>query len=265
LRAGGVRRARKRVARLLRAAGRVGGHRRRRARTTVTEPPPGPAPHLMARDCAAPAVDRRWSGASTASATAEGRRSLAVRLDAHARRVIGRALADHRRTARALDARALARRNRRPGAGRVPHTARGSPYTAAADRARCAGRRCATRKAAPVDTRRWTSRATARTALFAWLAVGDHRRRRHAARGDHRPVAHEERMMLLHDLAAWRYGVRISGPTSRALAPLREQVTEVRGVLCQRGGGGRGRSDAWSWRHLLRLFYHYRPESTKYR
>jgi len=44
--------------------------------------------------------------------------------------------------------------------------------------------------------------------------------------------------MLLHDLAAWRYGVRISGPTSRALAPLREQVTEVRGVLCQRGGGG---------------------------
>ncbi len=42
----GVRCARKRVARLMRAAGLVGCHRRRRARTTGAEPTHSPAPNL---------------------------------------------------------------------------------------------------------------------------------------------------------------------------------------------------------------------------
>jgi len=46
LRAGGVRCARKRVARLMRAAALVGCQRRRRARTTVTDPAQVPAPNL---------------------------------------------------------------------------------------------------------------------------------------------------------------------------------------------------------------------------
>ena len=48
LRAQGVRCARKRVARLMRAAGLAGCHRRRRVRTTIAEPTHTPAPNLVA-------------------------------------------------------------------------------------------------------------------------------------------------------------------------------------------------------------------------
>lgn len=223
LRAGGVRCARKRGARLMRAAGRVGCHRRRRTRTTVAEPTHVPAPNLVARDFAAPTVDHRWLGDITYIATAEGWLSLAALLDAHSRRVVGWAMADHLRTALALDALAMALHNRRPDAGLVHHTDRGSQYTAAAYQATLADRgitvsmsragECldnamaerffATLKAELVDTRRWASRATARTAIFEWLEVWYNRQRRHSALGYRAPVAHEEQqLLLLQDLAA---------------------------------------------------------------
>ncbi len=116
--------ARKRVARLLRAAGLVGCHRRR-TRTTVTDPAHAPAPNLVARDFAAPAPDRLWLGDSTYVATSEGWLYLAVLVDAYSRRVIGWAMADHLRTELARDAPCGARRARRPRAGLVHHTDRG--------------------------------------------------------------------------------------------------------------------------------------------
>jgi len=108
LRAGGVRCARKRVARLMRAAGLVGCYRRRRVRTTVTDPAHAPASNVVARDFAAPAPNRLWLGDITYVATHEGWLYLAVLLDAHSRRVVGWALADHLRTELALDALAMA-------------------------------------------------------------------------------------------------------------------------------------------------------------
>jgi putative transposase len=64
-RAGGVRCGSRRVARLMRAAGLVGRHRRRRARTTVADPARSAAPNLVARAFAAPALDRLRLGDST--------------------------------------------------------------------------------------------------------------------------------------------------------------------------------------------------------
>jgi putative transposase len=125
LRAGGVRCARKRVARLMWAAGLVGCHRRRRVRTTVAEPTHTPAPNLVARDFTAPAADRLWIGDSTFVPTGEGWLYLAVLLDAHSRRVVGWALADHLRTELTLDALAMALGRQRPAAGLVHHTDRG--------------------------------------------------------------------------------------------------------------------------------------------
>ena len=52
--------------------------------------------------------------------------------DAHSRRVVGWALADHLRTALALDALTMALGARRPPPGLVHHTDRGCQYTAAA-------------------------------------------------------------------------------------------------------------------------------------
>ena len=75
---------------------------------------------------------RLWLGDITYVPTGEGWLDLAVLLDAHSRRAIGWAMADHLRTALALEARAMAVRVRRPSAGLVHHTDRGSQYTAAA-------------------------------------------------------------------------------------------------------------------------------------
>ncbi len=217
LRAAGVRCARKRVARLLRAAGLIGCHRRRRTRTTIVEPTHTPGPNLVARDFRATAPDRLWCGDSTYVATHEGWRYLTVLLDAHSRRVVGWAMADQLRTELALAAPMMALRARRPGTGLVHHTDRGSQYTAAAYQATlvahgviCSMRRSgecvdnamaerffATRKAELAATRTWPSRAAARLAIFAWLAVWYNRQRRHSTLGYLTPVAHEGQLLLL--------------------------------------------------------------------
>ena len=223
LRAQGVHCARKRVARLMRAAGLVGCHRRRRTRTTVADPTHAPAPNLVARDFAAAAPDRLWLGDITYIATAEGWLYLAVLVDAYSRRVIGWAMADHLRTELALDALAMAVHTRRPGAGLVHHTDRGSQYTATAYQIALAARgvtcsmsragECldnamaesffATLKADLVDTRIWPTRAAARQAIFEWLEVWYNRQRRHSALAYQAPVAHEaQHMLLLQDQAA---------------------------------------------------------------
>jgi len=223
LRAQGVRCARKRVARLMRAAGLVGCHRRRRARTTVAAPTHTPAPNLVARDFRAAAPNRLWIGDITYVATAEGWRYLAVLVDVYARRVIGWAMADYLRMELALDALRMALRARRPGAGLVHHTDRGCQYTAAAYQAALATRgitcsmsragECldnamaerffATLKAELVDTKTWPTRDVARLAIFEWLEIWYNRQRRHSALAYRAPIAHEEcHMSLLQVLAA---------------------------------------------------------------
>jgi len=145
-----------------------------------------------------------------------------VLLDAHSRRVVGWAMADHLRAELALDALAMARQSRRPPPGLVDHTDRGSQYTAATYRSRLAARgitcsmsragACldnamaasffATRKAELVDADPWPTRAAARLAICEWREVWYNRQRRHSALAYHSPVAHEEQMLLLQDLTA---------------------------------------------------------------
>ena len=221
LRAAGVRCARKRVARLMQTAGLVGCHRRRRTRTTGAEPTHVPAPNLVARNFSAPAIDRLWLGDITYVATREGWLYLAVLLDAHSRRVVGWAMADHLRTELALDALTMALRARCPSVGLVHHTDRGGQYTAAAYRGTLAahGVTCsmsrsgecldnamaesffATLKAEVADTQNWPSRGAARLAIFEWIEVWYNRQRRHSALAYQPPVT-AEAMLLLHDQAA---------------------------------------------------------------
>jgi transposase InsO family protein len=212
LRAAGVRTSRRRVARLMRAAGPAGCRPRRRVRTTVADPTHAPAPNLVARDFAAPAPNRLWLGDITYVATREGWLSLAVLLDAHSRRVVGWAMADHLRTELALDALAMALARRRPAAGLVHHTDRGCQYTAVAYRSRLAsaGLACsmsrsgqcldnalaesffATLKSELVERRHWATRAAARTAIFAWIEVFYNRQRAHSALAYRPPAVFEE-------------------------------------------------------------------------
>jgi putative transposase len=221
LRAAGIRTSRRRVARLMRAAGLVGCCRRRRVRTTVADPAHAPAPNLVARDFTAPAPDRLWLGDITYVATQEGWLYLATLLDAHSRRVVGWAMADHLRTELALDALAMALRSRPPPPGLVHHTDRGCQYTAAAYREALAARgvtasmsrsgNCldnamaesffATLKAELVDRRHWATRAAARTAIFEWIEVFYNRQRAHSALAYQPPAIFEEVLLLQRSVA----------------------------------------------------------------
>ena len=118
----GTRGGRTRVARLMRRAGLVGGHRRRPFHPTQRDPLAAPAPDLVQRTCAASAPHHLWIAASTYVPTScEGFLSLAVILDVCSRRVVGGSMADHLRTELVVGAREMAVGTRRPDEGLIHH------------------------------------------------------------------------------------------------------------------------------------------------
>jgi len=114
LAADGVPIGRKRVARLMRAAGVQGVSRRKHHRTTHRDPATAPAPDLVSRAFAAAGPDRLWVADITYIPTWAGFLYLAVVLDVWSRRVIGWAMATHLRTELVLDALNMAVAQRRP-------------------------------------------------------------------------------------------------------------------------------------------------------
>ena len=82
LAARGVRTSRKRVARLMRAAGIRGISRRRRVRTTIPDGEARPAPDLVDRNFKATALDQLWVADITYIPTRARALHLAVVLDA---------------------------------------------------------------------------------------------------------------------------------------------------------------------------------------
>jgi transposase InsO family protein len=91
LRRQGHRHARKRVARLMRAAGLCGRTPRRWKRTTIPDPAAAARADLIRRDFSidAAAVNTRWCGDLTYIPTWEGWRYLATVIDIASRRVVG--------------------------------------------------------------------------------------------------------------------------------------------------------------------------------
>jgi putative transposase len=87
----GMRCGRKRVARLMRAAGIEGCHRRRSPRSTVREPRAVPAPDRVKRQFTADRPDRLWTADITYVPTWSGFLSLAVVLDVDSRRILRQA------------------------------------------------------------------------------------------------------------------------------------------------------------------------------
>jgi putative transposase len=107
---------RRRVARLMRAAGLTGRHRGRRQLTTVPDPRAAVRPDLIVRDFQpdSTGLDVRWCGDITYIQTGEGWLYLATVIDIPSRRVVGWATADHMRTDLVADALTAACRQRRP-------------------------------------------------------------------------------------------------------------------------------------------------------
>jgi putative transposase len=217
LRANGVCVGRKRVARLMAAAGVAGVSRRRFVRTTVRGGG-RQAPDLVDRTFAADALDVLWVADITYVPTGAGFLYLAVVLDACSRRIVGWAMSTSLATRLVLDALEMALATRRP-TGVIHHSDQGSQYTSIefGQRCRAAGVRpsmgsvgdaydnamCesffATLECELLARQRFKNQTAARTAVFAFIEGFYNRRRRHSAIGYLSPVDYERQRATAPD------------------------------------------------------------------
>ncbi len=214
LAADGISVGRKRIARLMRAAGLKGISRRKWVRTTQRAKDARPAPDLVARDFKAEAPDRLWVADITYIPTWTGFLYLAVVLDVFSRRVVGWAMATHLRTRLVLDALDMALVQRRP-VGVIHHSDQGSQYTSIAFGQRCAkagvkpsmgsvgdcydNAMCesffATLECELLDRQRFRSQAEARRAVFEFIEGWYNPRRRHSSIGYLSPINFERNQL----------------------------------------------------------------------
>jgi transposase InsO family protein len=207
--------SRKRVARLMREARLCAKRNRRRGLTTRQDPTHPVAPNTFNRDFTAPEPNKKWVGDMTYIPTAQGWLYLAVILDLYSRIVVGWSMSancDEDLAGRALDM-ALARR--RPEAGLLHHSDRGSQYTSRAYRlsleqsgivvSMSRNGNCwdnaamesffGSVKEECVGNTIYASHEEARLALFIYLEVYYNRIRRHSTLGYVSPLVYEQRAL----------------------------------------------------------------------
>jgi putative transposase len=201
----------RRVARLMRAAGLEGRRKKRWRTTTIADPAADRARDLIQRDFAPrPGTDRRYAGDITYIMTWEGWAYLATVIDLSSRRVVGWALADHMRTSLVEDALAMAFTQRRPAAGVIFHSDRAqytsTDYAALASanavilsvsrKGECwdnavAESFFATIKRELINDRSWPTRAGLHRAVFDYIEGWYNTRRLHSALGYLSPAEYE--------------------------------------------------------------------------
>jgi len=202
---------RKRVARLMRKAGLVGRCPRRFRRTTLPDPT-ADVQDLVQRQFRPTAPNQVWCADISYIRTWEGWLYLAVILDAYSRKIVGWALADHLRTELATTALQKALTSRRPPAGLVCHSDRGSQYTSSTygeilDRhgaRQSIGRpgTCwdnavaesffATLKKELIYPQVWPTRRSVRMAIFSFIEGWYNRARLHSTLSYSSPTMYEE-------------------------------------------------------------------------
>ena len=121
------------VARLMRQEGLEGKRRGRKHRTTIpNEAAIEKARDLLQRDFTATRPNEKWVADITYLRTWNGFVYLAFILDCYSRMIVGWQLATHMHTDLVMDALEMANGLRRPDAGLIAHTDRGSQYTSLA-------------------------------------------------------------------------------------------------------------------------------------
>lgn len=212
LQAAGLRVGHNRVARLMRVAGLCGKTaRRRQPRTTQVDATQSVAPNTLARQFTVARPNTVWLADITYIETKEGFLYLAALLDLASRQVVGMAMADHLRAELVEAALDMALQQRRPQPGLLHHSDRGSQYTSQSYRQRL--HECgvtlsmsrvgecrdnapmesfwATLKRECADTP-FSTRASARSDLFAYIMGFYNQQRRHSALGYLSPVMFEQ-------------------------------------------------------------------------
>lgn len=218
----GHRVSRRRVWRLMRAAGLCGRHPKAWKRTTVQGERPVSAPDLIGRSFIAQHPDQRWCGDVTYVKTWDGWAYVATVIDLYSRAIVGYAVDDHMRTSLVTDALQMALTRRRPPAGVIFHSDRGSTYTSKEFHTFCQqnnirrslGRTgiCydnavsestfATYKKELIHTRPWPDLKTLKTATTDWIENYFNTTRRHSTLGYLTPQEYELGYTHLNQLAA---------------------------------------------------------------
>ncbi len=136
LAANGVQVGRKRVARLMKAAGLRGVSRRKYVVTTQRAQKVRPAPDLVNRNFTAAGPNRVWAADITYIPTWAGTLYLAVVLEVWSRKIVGWAMATHLKAELVVDALTMAIQQRRPK-NVIHHSDQGSQYTSVVFGSRC--------------------------------------------------------------------------------------------------------------------------------
>jgi putative transposase len=207
----GIRVSRKRVERLMRAAGISGLVEKKRGRTTIRVPGVRVADDLVERRFRPDKADVLWVADITYLRTWEGWLYLAAVQDAFSRRIVGWSMADHMRHELVVDALEMALAQRRPARGLVHHSDQGSQYVSLGfgQKARAAGIAVsmgskgdaydnavaetffATLKKELVHRRSWPTRRELVSEVFEYIEAFYNRTRRHSTLGFLSPAQFE--------------------------------------------------------------------------
>ena len=208
----GVRCGRKRVARLMRERGISAKAKRRKMKTTDSQHNNPVAPNLLKRDFTADAPNTKWVADITGIGTAEGWLYLAAVVDIYSRYVVGWAMSKERDEQLVTKAVEMALTQRKPGAGLVHHSDRGSQYTSQgyltllqqyeiqvsmSRKGDCYDNALmesffGTLKEECVERQTYQTRAEARSSVFEYIEVFYNRQRRHSSLGYVSPITYEQ-------------------------------------------------------------------------
>ena len=211
LKAQGIALGRKRVERLMKAAGIAVRPPRRFVTTTQSDHDQPIAPNILQQEFSATAINQRWVTDITYIPTDEGWLFLAAIMDLHSRRIVGWAMQPTMHRSLVLKALDMAVTDRRPRPGLVHHSDRGSQYasedyraamTAQAMVASMSGRACCYDNAAMesfwhtlknelIHRHHYQTRDEAQRAIFEYIEVFYNRVRRHSSIGYLSPEAFE--------------------------------------------------------------------------
>jgi putative transposase len=218
----GAKVGRKRVARLMRTAGLVGCHRRRRVRPGLTrrDPKAAPAPDLCGRQFSPPQLDRLWHADYTELPTDQGPVYLAAVVDGCSRLAVGHQIGDHATAELAIGAVQLAVwRRGLVHDGLIHHSDQGAQFTSLAfgSKLQQLGIRAsmgsvgdcydhaliesffATLECELIDRRHWRTREEAHLEVFWWIEAVYNRTRRHSSLGYLSPLEYEAKLTMAAD------------------------------------------------------------------
>jgi putative transposase len=259
----GIRVGRKRVERLMRAAGISGVLPRKRRRTTVRLPGLRVAPDLVERDFRPDRPNLTWSADITYISTWEGFLYLAHVQDLFSRLVVGWSMADHLRSELVVDALEMALYRRRPQPGLIHHSDQGCQYTAVLFTKRCAAAGIeismgsagdcydnavcetfhASIKKERIYRRSWPTRAEARASVFEYIEGWYNPRRRHSTLGYLSPAEFERHHVELADGHTSTAGV--ASASNGSIAP--EIALDVPTDLAQAATNGAQGTNGLPW------------------